>query len=368
MKGKQHADEGDLSPKDVLPEWYRQWPEEKKQLAMRVIDGGGGWSDPGCLVALCSACDLEVADLQNYMACYFVEKYGNEGPPRVTEEVLRDALPASLQADQKPMRNAREMDAFVYHPRRMKVVEGDTPDMKRTKNMEWFSHLCRRRAHASPPPKITYEREVEARLTLEISPVQCSIIAPTEDDLACGRLLRDVSGGGGSLRVAARKLNCIGEISSQCSWLNAPGRLDKIDSNLALALSMDKMKEMKNTNKISEAEKKVKVFRMRSPAALRLLAGCEFNVENVKKKLTMGDLKGIMLTELSVGATEVPTGNKDKIVAKFMELVARRDWTPPGINALPVRPDSPHEQTRDRSSKGEQSPPLRSSLGRSKNT
>jgi hypothetical protein len=88
---------------------------------------------------------------------------------------------------------------------------------------------------------------------------------------------------------------------------------------------MGKMKEMKNTNKISEAEKKVNFFRMRPPAALRLLAGCEFNVENVKKKLTIGELKGIVLTQPSVGATEVPTGNKDQIVAKFMELVARRD-------------------------------------------
>ena len=120
---------------------------------------------------------------------------------------------------------------------------------------------------------------------------------------------------------------------------------------------MDKMKEMKNTNKISEAEKKVKVFRMRSPAALRLLAGCEFNVENVKKKLTIGDLKGIMLTELSVGATEVPTGNKDKTVTKFMELTARRDWTPPGINAHPCALIAPMNKLETAAARVSRAPP-----------
>jgi hypothetical protein len=39
-----------------------------------------------------------------------------------------------------------------------------------------------------------------------------------------------------------------------------------------------------------------------------------------------------MLTELSVGASELPTGKKGKMVATFMDLAARRQWTPASIS------------------------------------
>jgi len=62
-KGKQCGDEGDTSPESVLPDWHKKWPQEKKDLAMRTIDEGGGWSDPSCLSALTSVCGLEMGDL-----------------------------------------------------------------------------------------------------------------------------------------------------------------------------------------------------------------------------------------------------------------------------------------------------------------
>ena len=68
--------------------------------------------------------------------------------------------------------------------------------------------------------------------------------------LAVGRLLRDVAGGDGTLRMAARNLSCVREVSSQCAWLNAPGRLEKIESTLELARSLE----------APTAEEKVKCF------------------------------------------------------------------------------------------------------------
>jgi len=191
--------------------------------------------------------------------------------------------------------------------------------------------MCRHRCIDVPPPKVVYNWEVENRLLLEIAKEQYSIIAPSEGDLATGRLMRDVAGGDGTLKMAARKLNTVGEVSSQSAWLNEPGRLEKIESTLALAKSMDNMKKLRMTTKLEAAEDKVRCFRSRAPAALEKLRCGEFNLEAVKK-LTLADLKGLMLTELSVGASEVPTGKKDKIVAVFMDLAARRQWTPSSIS------------------------------------
>jgi hypothetical protein len=51
-----------------------------------------------------------------------------------------------------------------------------------------------------------------------------------------------------------------------------------------------------------------------------------------KKKLTLAELKGLVLTELSAGASELPTGDKGKTVATFMDLAARRQWVPASIS------------------------------------
>jgi hypothetical protein len=50
---------------------------------------------------------------------------------------------------------------------------------------------------------------------LEIAKEQCSIIAPSEGDLATGRLMRDVAGGDGTLKIAARKLNTVGKSAAR---------------------------------------------------------------------------------------------------------------------------------------------------------
>jgi hypothetical protein len=97
--------------------------------------------------------------------------------------------------------------------------------------------------------------------------------------------MRDVAGGDGTLKMAARKPNALGEVSSQSAWLNEPGRLTRIESSLALAKSMDKMKNLKVTTRLETAEGKAKVrcFRTRAPAALRKLRCEELNLGAVKK-------------------------------------------------------------------------------------
>jgi hypothetical protein len=94
--------------------------------------------------------------------------------------------------------------------------------------------------------------------------------------------MRDVAGGDGTLKMAARKLNALGEVSSQSAWLNEPGHLSKTESSLTLAKSMDKMKKLKMTTRLEAAEDKARRFRTRAPAALRKLRCGESNLGAAK--------------------------------------------------------------------------------------
>ena len=105
---------------------------------------------------------------------------------------------------------------------------------------------------------------MEETLGLMISQEQYAVIAPTASDMTVGRILRDVAGQKGSLKMAARKLNNFGEINNQCCHLNSDERIQRIRSTLELAKSLEILKATKNDIASIKAQDIVKVMDLTS--------------------------------------------------------------------------------------------------------
>jgi len=103
----------------------------------------------------------------------------------------------------------------------------------------------------------------------------------------------------------------------------------KMKSVLQLAQTLETMKSSKAEIGKAAAANKMKGYIARAPAALAAVSGKLLSTE-LLKKLTMDDIRGLMLTELYVGESDVPTtGTKAKLMATFLELAASKQWTPP---------------------------------------
>ena len=105
---------------------------------------------------------------------------------------------------------------------------------------------------------------MEETLGLMISQEQYAVIAPTASDMTVGRILRDVAGQKGSLKMVARKLNTFGEINNQCCHLNSDERIQRIRSTLELAKSLETLKATKNDIASKKAQDIVKVMDLTS--------------------------------------------------------------------------------------------------------
>jgi hypothetical protein len=62
--------------------------------------------------------------------------------------------------------------------------------------------------------------------------------------------------------------------------------------------------------------------------ARRKLRGCTLNA-GVLKKLTIDELKGLMLADLHVGQGPIPSFSKGKMVSVFLEKAAEANWNEP---------------------------------------
>jgi hypothetical protein len=62
--------------------------------------------------------------------------------------------------------------------------------------------------------------------------------------------------------------------------------------------------------------------------ARKKLRGCTLNA-GALKKLTIDELKGLVLTDLHVGQESIPNGRKDKMVYVFLEKAAAANWNGP---------------------------------------
>jgi hypothetical protein len=80
-------------------------------------------------------------------------------------------------------------------------------------------------------------------LEVEMTEEQAAILAPTMQDLSVQSILKNAGGAGATKKLAQRKLNNVGAITSPCGLQNHPERVKKLLAALQLTKSLAETKE-----------------------------------------------------------------------------------------------------------------------------
>ena len=218
-RGGKYEDEGEISAASLLPAWYRNWPDSRKQAAKKLIDEKG-WGGVEVLRELCELTSLTPANVAKYQTCYFVEC--RRGEAACTDPPQR---PTSGKVVVDPNRS---LPSFQLFPEGMK-------------GLELFQHLCRFRSRRMPPPKMQHDFGLD-HLDLDIKEVQFALLQPAAADLSVGQIMRDCASSSASQKMPERKLNVLGEINAYSVMANDPDRVARMKSHLQLAATINSYK------------------------------------------------------------------------------------------------------------------------------
>lgn len=308
-RGGKYEDEGEISAASLLPDWYRNWPDSRKQAAKKLIDEKG-WGCVEVLRELCELTSLTPADVAKYQTCYFVEC--RRGEAACTDPPQR---PTSGKVVVDPNRS---LLSFQLKP------EG-------LKGLELFKHLCRFRSRRDDPPKMKYDLGGDY-LDLDIKQEQFALLQPTAADLSIGQIMRDCASSSASQKMPERKLNVLGEINAYSVMANDPERMARMKSHLELAATINSYKHQKAaeaTAKHAEKDKALKEKHL-APALAKLAKLGSCTHDNVKK-LTVSEMEAVLLDRLG---TRVKTGMpKAQVVDLFVNKAAGVSWEAPAAPA-----------------------------------
>jgi hypothetical protein len=109
------------------------------------------------------------------------------------------------------------------------------------------------------------------------------------------------------MKMAERELNTFGEILYQHKHLNSAPRLVRMKSQYDLASGLEAVATAKRRVKAQAGYKNTGKWVKNLSRARRKLQGYTLNA-GVLKKLTIDELKGLMLTDLHVGQDPIPSG------------------------------------------------------------
>ena len=130
-------------------------------------------------------------------------------------------------------------------------------------------------------------------MNVEITEDQEKVIAPTSQDLTIGSILKDAGGEGATKKLAKRKLNNVGAITSHCGIQNHPERVSKLVNALHLTSSLAEISAQKKATKDQEKRMGDAELMDLAPAALTKLNSEKVNGD--VSKLTKRDICAISL-------------------------------------------------------------------------
>ena len=147
-------------------------------------------------------------------------------------------------------------------------------------------------------------------------------------DLTVWKILRDVGAHKGQIKMAERKLSTFGKMLYQHKHLNSAPRLMRMKSHYDLSSGLEAVVTAKRRVKAQAAAKNTGKWVKNLSRARRKIRGCTLNA-GALKKLTVDELKGLVLTDLHVGQDSIPSGSKDKMVSVFLEKAAEANRNGP---------------------------------------
>ena len=143
----------------------------------------------------------------------------------------------------------------MLKPPSLMPSETDADDIKHSKRLALFSHMCQRRQRlCTTSKKKDYTWAIEASMGVEVSSDQRTLFSPSTTDVNVGNLMREVAIDSGVKKKATRKLNNLGEINPKCNMLNHPDRLVKMKNMLQLGASIESLTTITNKERTNKKQ------------------------------------------------------------------------------------------------------------------
>lgn len=307
--GSTFIDEGDVTPRSLLPEWYIQWPADRKREALAIADliseSPCGWADTDLVGTLITATEMSPSNLASYLQCYFVECADRGAPESCNEPDPSEELGGERPPEPAPLVISPNAGLLSY-----------TLKPPGLKGEALLSHLIEVRNRASrwvqrPRSDIWKSR---AYLDLAIDSNggedQLSAIEPTQEALAEGYILRESGATVASRKMGKRRLNVPGEVNSQCTWANNPERVRKLKQVADLSETLARIKRLKAGEAAEKAQVEPGKLKDKAPAAMEKLLGGDDPA-----KLTVGELNAVL-----VHCIHAKVGKKPKSKQGWVDL------------------------------------------------
>ena len=139
-----------------------------------------------------------------------------------------------------------------------------------------FDHMVRFRARHGDALAPSYIDNLSAE--------QMAIINPTQEDLTVCSILRDAGGSGATKKLAQRKLNNSGAITSHCGLQNQPERIKKLKDALRLTASLAEISAGAKQEKAKIKAKETSGLLQSADAALQRFRNKNSDIEKLTKK------------------------------------------------------------------------------------
>lgn len=250
------------------PLWHAMSPHQKR-LVVEIVNRNGGYS-PQCLKELFSEAHVLYSDMQKLRLCVDAAK---EDPSHLDRGVPVEEESGDLAGVAPELAEVVAAQAPVTHG--LKSFELKPQDVH---GAELFEHMVQFRMRQSSDWKPS------AALNVEMTKDQEKIIAPTSQDLSIGSILKDAGGEGATKKLAKRKLNNTGAITSHCGIQNHPERVSKLINALQLTASLAEISAQNKATKDLDKRNANTALMENGPEALTKLSSVNGEVSKLTKK------------------------------------------------------------------------------------
>ena len=269
---------------------------QDKRLVMAIVEEHGGKYTPACLTKLYTDAHVPYPEMQKLRLCVDAAKENpshlDMGIPMGNTNALVAPELAAAVAALPPVTDG--LDSFQLKP----------PGLK---GKHLFEHMVRFRAHHADSLAPSFIDDLTAD--------QKAIISPTQQDLTVRSILRDAGGSGATKKLAQRKLNNSGAITSHCGLQNQPERIKKLKDALELTASLAEISAGAKKEKAKVKAKETSGLLQSAAAALQKFV----SKGNDLDKLTKKDICAISFRYFGVKLKEV--GSKPTLVTSLQELI-----------------------------------------------
>jgi hypothetical protein len=305
----------------LSPTWHAFTPDEKK-LAVGIFTRHGQGYHPACVMDLCKSLSIPLADMQKV-------RMGIEAAMKSPSH-LEFGMPNTSSEDNV----APELAAAVAAQPSVTtgLINFELKPKSIVNNLALFEHMVQFRKRCGGDTRPAQYLDVPMTADQDI------IINPTMKDLTAHEIMKAAGGEGATKKLAQRKLNNTGAITSHSGIQNQPERIASLNKALQLAASMAEIKRV-NKQKVDEEKSKATscLLDCAPAAAVKLLAA-----ESNPKKLTKNEIVSVAMRYFNKALPAAKS--KALLVIALTDLIAAQPGVLASMSTVAAQPAPDDEE------------------------